>query len=86
MNIRLHIDRLVLDGLRLNASDGALLKASLEAELGRLLSERGLNGEIAAGGALPRIDAAPMQVTRDATPAQIGSGIARSMFSGIGKQ
>lgn len=27
-------------------------------------SERGINGKIAAGGALPRIDAVPMQVTR----------------------
>ncbi|TYO63529.1 hypothetical protein FXV83_26860 [Bradyrhizobium hipponense] len=86
MNIRLHIERLVLDGLRVNASDGALLKASLEAELGRLLSESGINSEIAAGGALPRLEAAPMQVRRGATPAQIGSGIAHSVFSGVGKQ
>ncbi|MDF0515733.1 hypothetical protein P0R31_00550 [Bradyrhizobium yuanmingense] len=86
MNIRLHIERLVLDGLQLNGQDRAQLKASLEAELGRLLSESGINGGIGAGGALPRIDAAPIRVRRDATPAQIGSGIAQSMFSGMGKQ
>ncbi|SFH98792.1 hypothetical protein [Bradyrhizobium sp. cf659] len=86
MNIRLHIERLVIDGLRLNGSDGALLKASLEAELGRLLADRGVSGEIAAGGAVPCVDAAPMQVTREATPAQIGRGIAHSVFSGIAKQ
>lgn len=86
MNIRLHIERLVLDGLQLNGADGAQLKASLEAELGRLLSAGGINGAIAAGGTLPRVDAAPMQVRRGATPAQIGSGIAQSVFSGVGKQ
>ena len=85
MNIRLHIERLVLDGLPVSGAQGAQVKAAVEAELGRLLSERSVNGEIAAGAALPRVDAAPMHVTRDATPAQIGNGIARSMFSGIGK-
>ncbi|MBH5369759.1 hypothetical protein [Bradyrhizobium glycinis] len=85
MNIRLHIERLVLDGLQLKDSDSAALKASLEAELGRLLTESGINSEIGGSGALPCVDAAPMQVRRDATPAQIGSGIAQSVFSGIGK-
>lgn len=42
--IDLRIDRVVLDGLPLTASERDLFRAGLEAELGRLLTERGLPG------------------------------------------
>lgn len=86
MNIRLHIERLVLDGLPVTYTQGPRVKAAIEAELGRLLSERGINSELAAGGALPRVAAPDARMPRDASPAQLGTQIAQSVFTGIGKR
>jgi hypothetical protein len=44
MNIELHIERLVLEGIRLRPGDHHRLQAGVEAELVRLLTERGIPG------------------------------------------
>ena len=44
MNIKLHIERLVLDGLPVTRSQGPLVQAAMEAELARLMAEGGLAG------------------------------------------
>ena len=85
MKVRLHIERLVLEGLQVSGPDVARLKAELEAELGRLLTERGVNVQLAAGGALPHVNTAPMRASPSAEPAELGRGIARSVYSGIGR-
>jgi hypothetical protein len=85
MNIRLHIEHLVLDGLSVTRGQGAQVKAAVEAELGRLLSEHGVAHEFRSGTALPSVNAAAMHAPRGASPAQLGTRIARSAFAGIGK-
>jgi hypothetical protein len=87
MNINLHIERLILDGLPLEAKDGAAIRAAVETELARLLSQ---NAVIAAGleiggGATPSLRADPIQVTAQSSPAQIGREIAGSIYGGIDK-
>ncbi len=42
MNINLHIERLVLDGITLSPGESPLLKAAVEAELTRLLMSGGV--------------------------------------------
>jgi len=42
MNVDLHIERLVLDGVPLNRRQSVALKDALECELSRLLEHRGL--------------------------------------------
>jgi hypothetical protein len=86
MRVRLHIERLVLDGLQVSGPDAARLKAAMEAELGRLLADGGVNIELAAGGALPRVGAAPIHASHRATPADLGGEIARSVYSGVGRR
>ena len=42
MNINLHIERLVLDGLPLTASHAAEIRSAIESELAHRLAEEGL--------------------------------------------
>ena len=85
MNINLHIERLILEGLPLTRGQGALVQAAVEAELARLLAERGLTPGLQAGGALPRIQAGELQLTPGSTPAFMGRQIAQAVYGGIGQ-
>lgn len=85
MNINLHIDRLVLDGLPIDHRHGPLIKAAVEAELGRLLAADGLANSLANGGATPSVPASGIQVSHDSNPARLGQQIGRAIYGGIGK-
>jgi len=85
MNIKLHIDRLILDGLPLPHSQRPLLQAAVEAELTRLLTADGLSPGLSAGGAIPHLPVGSLQLTHDNSPAQLGRQIAQSVYGGIGQ-
>jgi len=85
MNIRLHIDRLVLEGLPVTRSQGPLVQAAVEAELSRLMSEGGLAQELASGGAVPSVPADGINLA-GGSPANIGRQIARAVYGGIGRR
>ena len=85
MNIKLHIERLILEGLPAASVRGPQLKAAVEAELTRLLTEDGLGHGMQAGGALPRVAASPLRLAPETKPAQLGKQIAQSVYGGIGK-
>jgi hypothetical protein len=85
MNINLHIDRLVLDGLPIEHQDGPLVKAAVEAELSRLLTANGLANSLMAGGAMPSTPAPGLQMSSDSSPARLGQKIGRAIYGGIGK-
>lgn len=82
--IKVHIERLVLDGLPVTRAQGPLVQAAVEAELSRLLSEGGLGHELAAGGAVPAVRADSIN-SAGKSPAQIGRQIAKSVYGGIGR-
>ncbi len=84
MNVELHIDRLVLDGIDLDHAGRPVLQAAVEAELSRLLAAGGL-GALAAGGAVPSVRAEGIQLSGDGNPAQLGRQIAGAVYGGIGK-
>jgi hypothetical protein len=85
MNINLHIERLILDGLPMEAGHGARVQAAVEAELARLLVEGGLARELQSGGALPSVRAGAIQLTAESNSVQLGQRIARSVYGGIGQ-
>jgi hypothetical protein len=85
MNITLHIDRLVLDGVALAPNQRHLLQASIETELTRLLTERGLATGLTQGLAVPRLTAGNIHVNATNNPAQLGQQIAQSVYGGIGR-
>jgi hypothetical protein len=83
MNIELHIERLVLDGLPVESSQGALIRSAVEAELGRLLAGNGLNPELLSGGALGSLRAGGIQLEHDFTAPQLGGQIAGAVHRRI---
>ncbi|HTG87612.1 MAG TPA: hypothetical protein VL907_11285 [Pyrinomonadaceae bacterium] len=84
MNINLHIDRLILDGLDLAHDQRPLLQAAVQTELGRLLTAGGLSNEIAGAGALPRVAGDAIQVQQQSGPQDTGHRIAASVYGAIG--
>jgi hypothetical protein len=86
MNINLHIERLILDGLQVGRNQEPHVQAAVEAELTRLLSENGLASHFKTGGAVPRLDASAMHLTASSSPIQMGTQIARSVYSGMGSK
>lgn len=85
MNINLHIERLVLDGIALERGQEPLLRAAVEAELTRLLSADGLATGLTSGGAVPRLRAGEIQLTGESNSQQLGQQIARALHGGLGE-
>lgn len=85
MNVKVHIERLVLEGLQIRPGERSLLAAEVETELSRLLAEGGVSPNLAAGAHLWQVPAEGIQVTAGGEPSELGRGIARSLYGGIGK-
>jgi hypothetical protein len=84
MNINLHIEQLVLDGVSVPPNQRPLLQAAVEAELTRLLTAEGLGLGLRSGGAVPRLSAGTIQLSSEGNPTQLGQQIARAVYGGIG--
>ena len=84
MNVRLHIGRVVLDGIDVAAGDRRRLKAAIESELARLVAERGLSAELARGGNVPSVGAPQIGLPANPRPTQLGTAIAGAVFGGVG--
>lgn len=63
MNVKLHIERLVLDGVNIAPHQHHLLQASLTTELTRLLNNGRLASNLVEGAALPRLSTSGIQLT-----------------------
>jgi hypothetical protein len=83
MNINLHIERLVLDGVALERGHEPLLRAAIEAELLRLLSADGVAPGLMSGGAVPRLHAGDIQLTTENNAQHLGQQIARALHGGL---
>jgi hypothetical protein len=84
MNINVHIERLILDGLTLPPGQRPILQAAVAAELTRLLTESGLSPAIQSGGAVSSLPAGNFQLTADNQPNQLGTQVAQAVYGGIG--
>lgn len=85
MNINLHIERLILDGVPVAQSQRPLLQAAIEAELANLLAADGLAPGLRAGGAVPQVRGSSIQLPGQASPSDLGRQIARAVYGGIGR-
>lgn len=83
MNIALHIDRLVLDGLQLGPGQADLVGSAIEAELTRLVAAGGIAPELATGVAMPTLRAGRIEMT-GSEPQALGGQIAQAMYTGLG--
>lgn len=83
--IRVHIERLILDGVELGPGDAPKLQAAVEGELARLVGERGLAPEMSGGGALASVRGGAVQLGQADTPARLGRQVASAIHKGIGQ-
>lgn len=83
MSLRMHIERLVLDGV--DVGQPHLLQAAVQAELARLLGQGALAPVLMAGGAVARLAAPSITVAADAGGAQVGVQVAGAVYGGIGR-
>jgi hypothetical protein len=85
LRINVQIERLVLDGLPIEHHHGQLVKAAVEAELGRLLAADGLADSLMSGGAMPSTRTPGIRLASDGNPTQLGQHIGRAVYGGIGE-
>jgi hypothetical protein len=83
MNIELHIESLVIEGLEISHAQRAVLQAALEAELSRLITSSGLPAGLQSGESVPSLTAPRIQAGRQNDPAQLGQQIAQSVYGGL---
>lgn len=85
MNINIHIERLILDGVSITSSQQPLLQAAVEIELAHLLATQGLAPHLQAGGAVSYVPSGTIQLTNHSNPTQMGQQIAQAVYRGIGQ-
>jgi hypothetical protein len=85
MNINLHIERLILDGVPFESRNRALLQTAIETELARLLTQNDAASNWQSGGATPSVRVDAIQLAAHSTPAQFGEQIAGGIYQGIDK-
>ena len=82
MNITLHIERLILDGLPMAGRDAAIVEGSIRQELTRLLTEGGIRRDC-RGGATPSLPA--QHIAQPAPQAgSLGQQIAGAAYRSVG--
>lgn len=85
MNVNLHIERLILDGLPIESRHGSTVQASIENELAKLLGQTDRLAANLRGGAVPSVRADAIQLASPSSPVQLGRQIAGSIYGSIGK-
>ena len=86
MNVNLHIERLILDGIPVTPHQGRLVQAAVETELAHLLADGALTPELAQGAAIPTLPVANIFLSQNGTPTELGQQIAQAVYTGIGKK
>lgn len=86
MNIELHIDRLVLEGLPLESRHGSQLREAIERELHQLLQSHSLAANMQVVQTIRRIQAPAIQFSQSPQLQSLGQQIAQSIYDGIGGQ
>lgn len=83
MKITVHIERLVLDGLPILPHQGAHLGQAVEATLSSLLKAGVPLHGLTSSDSLPGIPAAAIQLSKDASPVQLGGQIAQAVYGAM---
>lgn len=82
-NVVLHIDRLVLHGFE--HVDRARLGRAVEAELTRLIAERGLAPTLTADARRPRLDGGRIDAAPDTPMPRLATLVAHAVHGGLSR-
>lgn len=83
MNINLHIERLVLDGVSVEPHQRAELKAAVKSELGRLLVLTGIGSGVQLSNSLRAVSGGLISIESNNEPSHIGQKVAGAVYRGI---
>jgi hypothetical protein len=84
MEVRVHIERLIVDGPALGRAERERLAQALSAELGRLITADGLPPGLAGGLAVPAAMGGPVAGST-AEPDAYGRALAGAVYAGLGR-
>ena len=85
MNIELHIERLILDGLPITTAAGEAVQAAIEAELVRNLASVAGRSSLPDGLALDRVTGEALHLTGREGPRDLGRLIAGSVQASLAR-
>jgi hypothetical protein len=83
VSIHLHIERLVLEGLPLEAAQGPAVQAAIEDELTRLLGKGGITRDLGLGGAVATRRGGDISIVSGDTSDCLGEKIAGAVYGGM---
>lgn len=86
MDVRLHIEHLVVDGYPMTPAQRTAFTGAAEAELTRLISAGGLSEAVAAGICVPALDGGRVHPASPFHPVSFGKEVARALYAGIGRR
>lgn len=85
MNVRLHIERLVFDGVPVSEGSLPHVQAAIVAELTDLIAHGGVSARLAADRAVPSLRGGDLPATAATDAAGLGRLIAGALYGGIGR-
>ena len=85
MNVMLHIERLVFDGLPVSEAALPHLHPAIETELARLIADGGVSVDFSADRLVPSLRGGDVRMTAGGREAVLGRQIAGALYGGIGK-
>lgn len=85
MNINLHIERLVLDGISVEPHQRAELKAAVEIELGHLLVLNGVGSGVQSNNSFRAISGGFVSIENNQKPENLGQQIGVAVYEGVKK-
>lgn len=83
--VHVRIERLSLEGFRLDAGGERAVRGAVRDELGRLLSAEALPARLRSGGAAPELGPERLSIPSWSDPADLGRQIARALYRGLGR-
>ena len=86
MDVRLHIEHLVLDGFPMTPAQRAAFTRAAEAELGRLIAASGVSDAVATGFAVPALEGGLVRPQSPFHALSFGQDVARALYASIGRR
>jgi hypothetical protein len=81
MNISVHIERLIFDGVPITSDQRDSVHAAVETELTRLLTAKGF--DYSSGYAVPHLTASPIHLAPAIKPWSVGHQIAKAIYGSL---